>query len=106
MAWGGAAAVRDFQIIIRTDGAVVFVYDDELRPLLDLGTSQVHRASHVEPERDFDGRMLWSIDFAPIGGQPISGFKRRDEALHTERVMVDKELRRSGGRLVMKLDSA
>ena len=54
-------------IWVRADGELVFVYDDELLPLHELGVADVRRASHVEPKSGG-----WTADLRPVGG-PVLG---------------------------------
>ena len=68
-------------IFVSPDGTVEFLYEDDLRPLLDLGSAIITRASHVEPTAD--GR--WTADLAPRGGPLLGPFTHREEALHAER---------------------
>ena len=67
-------------INITTDGELRFIYADDLQPLLELGTPQVRRASHVEPNKD--GR--WTADMSPVSGPVLGPFTLRSEALAAE----------------------
>ncbi len=49
-------------INITADGELRFIYADDLQPLLELGTPQVRRASHVEPTDDGQ----WTADLSPV----------------------------------------
>lgn len=74
---------------IGTDGLIKFVYADELAPLLELGTSIIRRASHVEPTP-----IGWTADMAPSAGPVLGPFPRRGDALLAE---TDWLLERIGG---------
>ena len=67
-------------INITVTGEVRFIYADDLQPLLELGSPQVRRASHVEPNKD--GR--WTADMSPVCGPLIGPFTLRSEALAAE----------------------
>jgi hypothetical protein len=67
-------------LIIERDGSVRGIYGEEIA-LDALGTPQITRASHVEP--DDSGR--WLADMSPVGGPAALGpFDRRSEALEAE----------------------
>ena len=68
------------QITITPDGSLRFIYADELAGLLELGTSNVRRASHVEPAEGGG----WSADMGPMNGPVLGPFKLRGEALAAE----------------------
>lgn len=67
-------------LLIDDTGTLTFIYDDALRPLLDLGHPDIQRASHVEPTPD--GR--WTADLSPVGGPILGPFDLRDQALAEE----------------------
>ena len=70
------------------DGLLKFVYDDELAELLQLGVSQICRASHVEPTA-----LGWTADLSPSGSFDILGpFPRRSDALQAEVAWLDRQL--------------
>ena len=73
-------------INITTDGELRFIYADDLQPLLELGTPQVRRASHVEPTED--GR--WTADMSPVSGPLLGPFTLRSEALAAETAWLSK----------------
>ncbi len=83
-------------IFVRPDGSVAFLYEDALRPLLDLGPTTITRASHVEPTPD--GR--WTADLAPSGGPRLGPFTLRQAALDAERGWL--EAHRLGARPVAR----
>ncbi len=68
------------EITVKADGTVQFIWSDELRPLLELGTGTVTRASHVEPTAD----CRWEADLSPVGGPTLGPFDERGEALRAE----------------------
>jgi hypothetical protein len=65
---------------ITPDGDIVFIWNDKLKDLLDLGESEIVRASHVEPTKD--GR--WAADLSPSNGPTLGPFSTRGEALNAE----------------------
>jgi hypothetical protein len=69
-------------ISISPSGAMSFIYDDDLRGLLDEGNASIKRASHVEPMADTSD---WTADLAPVGGPVLGPFTKRREALEAER---------------------
>ena len=76
-------------IFVRPGGTVEFLYEDGLRPLLELGEATITRASHVEPAPD--GR--WTADLSPRGGPLLGPFTLRQEALDAERTWLEAHLR-------------
>lgn len=83
-------------IVIGTDGALTFIYNDNLTGLMAEGQATVKRASHVEPA---DGGG-WEADMRPVmgkagpvlrapGGQP---FATRAEALAAEVAYINREV--------------
>ena len=100
-------AVDSVVITVETDGTLQFLNTPHLRPLLDEGTSQVRRASHVEPmarlprlffhllRRVFgeQGRVaqwtrewpvVWQVNLAPSAGPILKDFVDRDAAIAAE----------------------
>lgn len=75
-------------IFVRPDGAIEFLYEDGLRPLLELGPATITRASHVEPTPD----GWWTADLAPRGGPVLGPFTLRQEALDAERAWLKVHL--------------
>ncbi len=75
-------------IFVRPDGTVEFLYEDDLRALLDLGPATITRASHVEPTPE--GR--WTADLSPRGGPLLGPFTLRQEALDAERAWLEAQL--------------
>jgi hypothetical protein len=66
-------------LIIERNGHVRGIYGEALN-LAALGTPQISRASHVEP--DDSGR--WLADLSPVGGPVLGPFSKRSEALEAE----------------------
>jgi hypothetical protein len=78
---------QNILIFIGADGLLRFVYDDDLLPLLDLGTSAIERASYVEP-----ACRGWEADLAPSGGPVLGPFATRREALTAEVNWIQREV--------------
>ena len=75
-------------ISIQPDGVLKFIYNDELRPLMELGRTEIKRASHVEPTPD--GK--WTADMSPSGGSILGPFELRQTALNEETKWLEKHL--------------
>ena len=73
-------------ISVKPDGAMRFVYDDELQALLQAGPSRTRRASFVEP----NDRGLWIADLSPINGPIFGPFPLRATALAAERDWIEE----------------
>ena len=67
------------KIIIEPDGVARCIYTEDI-DLAAIGSPEITRASHVEPDRQ--GR--WLADLTPVGGPVLSGFGHRSEALAAE----------------------
>lgn len=67
-------------ISVDEDATMHFIYNDDLRDLLDEGGSTIRRASHVEPDDD----LTWHADLSPIEGPVLRGFPTREAALRAE----------------------
>ncbi len=67
------------ELVIDPGGVVRCVYGEEL-DLAGLGTVEIHRASHVEP----DAAGAWWADLAPVGGPTLGPYPRRSDALAAE----------------------
>lgn len=65
------------------NGHVQFVYDDALADLLDTGTADVRRVSHVEPAPGG-----WTADMSPVDGPVLGPFALRQTALDAERAWL------------------
>lgn len=72
---------HEYEIVIMRDGTIHFIFYDELKPLLDIGKSQVRRASHVDPTPD---GLHWYADLSPVSGPKLGPFDTRDEAINEE----------------------
>ena len=70
-------------VLFSSTGEAVFLYDDALSPVLDIGQATIKRASHVEPEG-----LQWVADMSPLGGGKSKPFNTREEALQWERDWV------------------
>ena len=76
-------------IVIRADGAAVFVHDDSLAAAMrPVGPQKVRRASHVEP----DGNGGWTADMSPVGGPVLGPFATRKAALLAEHEWLEPRL--------------
>jgi hypothetical protein len=75
------------QLVVQPNGMVRCVYD-ELIDLAKLGSLQIRRASHVEP----DAEGNWRADLSPVEGPRLGPFTRRSDALQAERDWLEKEL--------------
>ena len=76
------------RISVKPDGMVLFVYDDDLLPLMDMGRPQIRRASHVEPAPGGG----WQADLSPVGGPMLGPFRLRAGALEAEAVWLSDRL--------------
>ena len=65
---------------IAPDGTLLFLWDDSLAPLMELGSGSLQRASHVEPQG-----TEWVADLSPVGGPALGAFPLRNDALIAER---------------------
>ena len=83
------------QIVLNIDsnGVIQFVYDDELKPLIEAGEAEIRRASHVEPTN----RGKWIADLSPVGGTRIGPCATRDEAIASEVAQLNSRLERGEG---------
>ena len=78
----------EYCVVVRPDGAVEFVYSDDLRPLLEAGESTIRRASHVEPTPD--GR--WQADLTPVGGPVLPATETRQQSLRQETEWIETNI--------------
>ena len=69
----------DFTLVINPAGGGRCLYDEALN-LSSLGSLQIERASHVEP--DAAGR--WFVDLSPVGGPVLGPYATRSFALEVE----------------------
>ena len=72
--------MQEFAIGLNDNGDLVYIYDDSLSFLQDLGKASVRRASHVEPTED--GK--WTADMSPVNGPVLGPFPLRKDALESE----------------------
>ena len=82
-------------IVIDIDpgGDTRFVYDDQLRGLMEYD-AQIRRASHVEPGNvglDQDP-LAWHADMAPSGGGILGPFTTRAQALEAETAWIKENV--------------
>lgn len=77
-----ATSCNNVEILILPDGRIVGIYDDALveAGIIDLGSTAIRRASHVEPADDGQ----WIVDLSPVGGPTLGPFRLRSEALRVE----------------------
>jgi hypothetical protein len=73
------------KIVISKTGAIRFIYNDQLKPLLSQGVASIKRASHVEPEGD-----KWFADMGPVSGPKLGPFSLRSQALEAERQWLEE----------------
>jgi hypothetical protein len=73
------------QIVIRPDGSLRCLYDEELDLAL-LGKLEIRRGSHVEP----DEAGHWWADLFPVSGPKLGPFEHRSEALTAERDWLER----------------
>jgi hypothetical protein len=67
------------RLIIRPNGRIHCLYDEAI-DLTTLGTTEIVRASHVEP----DDKGCWWADLSPVHGPKLGPFHHRSEALQAE----------------------
>ncbi len=67
------------QLLVSPAGQVRCVYDEAI-DLSSIGTVDIRRGSHVEPNEE--GR--WTADLSPVGGPVLGPFDTRSEALAAE----------------------
>lgn len=67
------------ELIIESDGKVRCIYGETI-DLQVLGSPEITRASHVEPNSD--GR--WVADLSPVSGSKLGPFDKRTDALAAE----------------------
>ena len=71
-------------LVIDLKGQVQCLYAEAI-DLAALGAVRIHRASHVEPDKQ--GR--WWADLAPVNGPRIGPFDRRSQALDAEQAWLE-----------------
>ena len=68
------------EIEVRIKGNEIrFIHNDMLLGLTDLGSTNIKRASFVEPEGS-----EWYADLSPVNGPKLGPFVKRQEALDAE----------------------
>jgi hypothetical protein len=70
---------------VSPNGELTFLYDDNLRGLMDSGQAKVTRASDVEP----DENGQWTADLKRVGGPVLGPFRLREEALTAEKEWLE-----------------
>jgi hypothetical protein len=70
----------EMELVVDAGGDVRCIYDEAL-DLREIGTLQITRASHVEPDRG----GFWWADMGPVDGPVLGPFRSRSEALEAER---------------------
>jgi hypothetical protein len=73
----------DMELIVDAGGHVRCIYDEAL-DLREIGTLQITRASHVEP----DTKGYWWADMGPTAGPLLGPYGSRGEALVAEKVWL------------------
>jgi hypothetical protein len=77
------------KLVVRPNGRIEFIYQDDLRGLLAEGHATITRASHVEPTVD----SRWAADMTPVDGPPCLGpFDTRAEALAAEVAWLEQHV--------------
>lgn len=70
----------EYLISADDEGNLVFIFNDELAFLLDLGPATTQRVSEVEPTE----ANLWTADMGRIQGPVLGPFALRGQALEAE----------------------
>jgi hypothetical protein len=68
------------ELVVAVNGVTRCIEDEALN-LRELGTLQITRASHVEP----DAERNWWADMGPSSGPMLGRFRSRSDALEAER---------------------
>lgn len=84
-------------IYFRPNGMAQCLYGENIS-LAALGTLDIKRASHVEPDEKNPG--TWYIDLSPVGGPRVDGFSSRAEALDAEEKWLNSKMRTENVRVV------
>jgi hypothetical protein len=85
------------KIYFRPDGTAQCLYAENIQ-LAELGSLDIKRASHVEPDPANPGR--WYIDLAPVGGPRVDNFESRAAALAAEEEWLNQKMRRENVKVV------
>ncbi len=72
-------------LIVNPNGTIKCLYDEAL-DLARIGPLTIARASHVEP----DAAGQWMADLSPANGPVLGPFRTRTEALHAERIWLER----------------
>lgn len=64
------------------EGDLIMIYQDPVKIFLDLGSTVIKRASHVEPGGARG--TSWTADMSPVGGPILGPLDTRQEALIAE----------------------
>lgn len=75
--------MSDISLTIHPDGSIGTIHDDALADLYDEGTTEIRRASHVEPVNGGE-QVNWVADLAPVNGPMLGPHRLRSEALQAE----------------------
>ena len=67
------------ELFVAADGSARCLYGETLN-LASLGSLQIERASHVEP----DDRGRWMVDLSPVDGPTLGPYLTRSHALSVE----------------------
>ena len=73
----------EMDLVVDAGGGVRCIYDEAL-DLREIGTLQITRASHVEP----DAEGYWWADMGPVDGPVLAPYGSRSEALGAERAFI------------------
>jgi hypothetical protein len=82
-------------LYFRPNGTAQCLYGENIS-LAALGTLDIKRASHVEPDQTKPG--TWYIDLSPVGGPRVSGFESRATALAAEEAWLNQKMRQENVR--------
>ena len=72
------------EMLIMPDGTLRCLYGEAI-DLTALGSLQIQRGSHVEP----DAAGQWWVDLAPASGPKLGPYTRRSQALDAERAWLE-----------------
>lgn len=67
------------ELLIDAVGDTRCIYSEAV-DLMELGSANIQRASHVEPTAD----GCWTADMGPMGGPVLGPFRHRSQALLSE----------------------
>lgn len=74
---------------ILPNGTIEFLYNDDLGPLMDLGTTTIQRASTVDPRQE-NSKVNWYADLALSQGPILGPFATRDQAIAAETLWLNE----------------